>query len=354
MRFLRSPLFLAVLGVFTFIPAHADEIDDIINAHLAKHQVPGLSLAIVKDGAVTRAGGYGFANLEHKVPATEHTVYQIGSIGKMFTAAAILRMQDEGKLSVTDSIRKHFPEAPASWEGVTVHHLLNHTSGIGDFPYGGPKKIDLQRNHTDKELAALVFAQPAQFKPGEKWDYNNAAYVLLGLLINRVNGAHFGDYLQAHFFAPLDIRTARVISDTPIIPHRAAGYEKDEKGNLVNQEWVSPTYLSTGDGSLYFTVEDFARWDIALDKGTPVSPAMLQIMWQPTRLSDGKTELYGYGWELDDRYGHTQRGHGGGWQGFNALYCRFPEKRTSIILFSNLSRGHLDDLMKALVGKVVR
>lgn len=332
----------------------ADEIDDLVEAHLKKHNIPSISLAIVQNGEVVRAKGYGFADLEHRAPASQDTIYQIGSVGKMFTAACILRLENEGKLSVQDSVRKHLPEAPESWDNITIHQLLNHTSGIGDFAYGGPDKIDLRRDFTDEQLAAEIFKQSAEFKPGEKWSYNNAAYVLLGLVINRVTGEHFGEYLREHFFTPLDIKSARVISDEPIILNRASGYERNDQKELINQAWVSPTFLSTGDGSLYFTASDLAKWDIALGKGKPVDTDMLNKMWRPTKYGDNQIKAYGYGWELDDKFGHKQRGHSGGWQGFNSLYCRFPEQQTSIILLSNISRGDLDELMEPLAKQLFR
>jgi len=175
------------------------------------------------------------ANLEHSVSVKPETVFQSGSIGKQFTAMAVLLLVEDGKLALDDPISK-FLSVPASWSGITVRHLLTHTSGLGDYP----ENFSLQRDYTENELLKMVLTQPLGFAPGEKWSYSNLGYVTLGILVRKVSGEFWGDLLQKRVFEPLGMKNARVISEADVIPNRAAGYTlKDTL--LKNQKWVSPS-----------------------------------------------------------------------------------------------------------------
>ncbi|MFT3990438.1 MAG: serine hydrolase domain-containing protein [Luteolibacter sp.] len=335
------------------VSLRADAIDEIVGAGMKKTGIPGLALGIVRDGRLVRARGYGVASLELPVPVTADTVFQGGSIGKMFTASAILLLEKEGKLSLSDPVSKHLPEAPESWKGITLRHLLHHTSGIPGFPYDDKAKLDLQRNDGEEEIIALAASTPLDFPPGTRHQYSNTGYVLLGIVIHRVTGKPYEAFLQSRVFQPLGMTRSRGIDDRTIIPGRAAGYEAGPDGGPRNQEWVAPSYNSTADGSLYFTVNDFAKWDIALGCG-PVSGEMFAEMLKPAVLNDGSTAPYGLGWDLDWETGEKTIGHSGGWQGFSSLYLRFPERKTSVILLCNLASGDLAEIMKPLVRELFR
>jgi len=168
-----------------------------------------------------------------------------------------LLVQD-GKISLEDKLTKYFSDAPDSWKDITVRHLLTHTSGMGDYP----AEIDLRRDYTEEQLLEEFKKAPLAFQPGDKWDYSNVAYVTLGMLIRKITGKFYGDFLRERIFEPLGM-TTRIISEADIVPNRAAGY-RVVAGKIKNQEWVSPSMNSTADGSLHLSILDLAKWDAAL------------------------------------------------------------------------------------------
>ena len=258
-------------------PVRVGAVDRYVREEVRRQRIPGLSIAVVQDGRVLLARGYGSANVEHRVPATDSTVYQSGSIGKMFTAALVLQLADSGRLGLDDPIRRHLPEGPARWDSITVRHLLTHTSGIPDYT---DSVVDLRRDYTEDELVRIAAGLPPLFAAGERWSYSNTGYVLLGAIIRRVSGRFYGDLLRERIFAPLGMRTARVISEEEIVPHRSDGYRL-AGDTLEHQEWVSPTLNTTADGSLYLTVHDLARWVMGLDAHRVLGAEDLAAAWTP-------------------------------------------------------------------------
>ncbi|UVW27200.1 serine hydrolase [Massilia sp. H6] len=310
-------------------PAQADRLDDALLAEMKRRQVPGLSVLVLKDGKVIKEKGYGLANVEHAVPVTPQTVFQSGSVGKTFTAALILLLERDGKLSLDDPLSRHLPGTPPAWDKITLRHLLSHTSGLGD-PY---EIIDLRKDYSDEELMALEARVPMRFSPGEKWSYSNMGYHLLGFVANRVGGKFYGEQLRERLFAPLGMGT-RVISESDIIPHRAAGYERKD-GVLKNQAWVAPRLNTTADGSLYLTARDLARWDQALYGDAILDARLRQASFTPAKLNDGSDAPYGYGWYVDKVKGRRHISHGGAWQGFRAHLCRYVDDKLTVIILAN-------------------
>ncbi len=311
-------------------PGFSARIDRYVKAEMTKQKIPGISLAIVRNGRIAILRSYGFANLEHRIPVKTETVFQSGSIGKQFTAAAIMLLVEEEKISLEDKITKFLPDVPEAWKTITVEHLLSHTSGMGDYP----PEIDLRRDYTEDELLQHFKKVPLAFAVGAKWDYSNVGYVILGILIRKVTGKFYGEFLLERIFKPLGMTTARIISEADIVPNRAAGYRL-VAGALKNQEWVSPSTNSTADGSLYLTILDLAKWDAALYTDKPLQQSSLNRIWTPARLSDGKRKAYGFGWHTDRIHNRRVVFHGGAWQGFKSFIVRFPEDKLSIIYFSN-------------------
>jgi len=320
-------------------------IDAFVRAEMARDRIPGVAVAVVERGHLTLARGYGLANVEHGVPVKPETIFESGSIGKQFTAAAVMLLVEDGKLALADPIAKFFPGAPASWQQITVRHLLDHTSGMGDWP----QDLDLRRDFSEEDLLRMVQASPLAFAPGERWSYSNLGYVTLGLLVNKVAGKPYGDVLRERVFAPLGMTTARVISEAAIVPDRAAGYQLVD-GELQNQEWVSPSVNSTADGSLYLTALDYAKWDAGLDGGTLLRPASLEQIWSPARLRDGSTRAYGFGWHLGELAGHRVAYHGGAWQGFQTFILRFLDDRRTFIVLANLRQAHAYRLIRGVAA----
>jgi CubicO group peptidase (beta-lactamase class C family) len=302
---------------------------------MLSQQIPGVSLAVIRNGEIVLARGYGLANVEHQAPVKPETIFQSGSMGKQFTATAVMMLAEDGKLSLDDKITKYFPDGPAAWNNITVRHLLTHTSGMTDYP----QDFDMRRDYTEDDLVERMKPIPLAFQPGEKWSYSNLAYVMLGVLIHKVSGKFYGDFLQERVFKPLGMTTARVISEADIVPNRAAGYRL-VNGQLKNQDWVSPSLNTTADGALYLTVYDVAKWDAALYGENLLKRSSLEAMWTPVKLNDGKMHGYGFGWALGEVQGHRVVEHGGAWQGFKAQILRYVDDKLTVVVFANQARAN--------------
>jgi CubicO group peptidase (beta-lactamase class C family) len=311
-------------------------VDTYVQAEMGQQRIPGLALAVMRGGKIVKAGGYGLSNIELNVPVTAESIFQSGSVGKQFTATAVMMLVEEGRVGLDDKITKYFLEAPESWKKITVRHLLTHTSGIKD--YTG-KDFDYRRDYTEAALEKIALNLPLDFAPGEKWSYSNSGYMLLGFLIRRVTGKFYGDFLQERIFGPLGMRTTRIISEQDIVAHRSAGYRL-AKGELKNQEWVSPSLNTTADGSLYFSVLDLAKWDAALFTENLLKRSSLEEMWKPVKLNDGRTHPYGFGWAVKEMNGHRLIEHGGAWQGFTTAISRYVDDGLTVVALTNLDSRH--------------
>jgi CubicO group peptidase (beta-lactamase class C family) len=326
----------------------ADRVSDFVNEYLKKNQIPACAVMVRHDGKLVLCEGYGVANVEHGVRVTSRTVFQSGSIGKQFTAMAIMMLIEEKKLALEDPISKYL-DVPENWAAVRVRHLLTHTSGLGDYP----ETFSLQRDYSEDELLKMITAQRLAFAPGEKWSYSNLGYVTLGILIHKVSGEFWGDFLQQRVFAPLVMKHTRAISETDIIANRAAGYVL-KNGALKNQQWVSPTVNNTADGSLYFTVEDLAKWDEALETRKLLSRASYEQMWTPVKLNNGTTAPYGFGWRTAKTYsGRGLLEHGGAWQGFASYIVRYPDDRLTVAVLCNRAGASASYIAKRIAGLYV-
>jgi CubicO group peptidase (beta-lactamase class C family) len=326
----------ALASLIATVSAHADQIDDFVQSAMKQQKIPGLSLVVIRDGAVVKAKGYGLSNLELSVAVKPETVFQSGSMGKQFTATAIMMLVEEGKLGLDDKISKYFSDSPKSWRDITVRHLLTHTSGIKD--YTGAD-LNFRQDYNEDDLLKKVKSFPLDFKPGDKWSYSNTGYMLLGILIHRVTEKFYGDFLQERVFRPLGMTSTRIINEADIIPNRAAGYRR-VKGEWKNQEWVAPSLNTTADGSLYFTVLDLAKWDAALYTEKLLKRSSLEQMWTPVKLNDGKTHPYGFGWFLHEIHGHKIIEHEGAWQGFTTAIARYVDDKVTVVALTNLDSLH--------------
>jgi CubicO group peptidase (beta-lactamase class C family) len=332
---------LTALLPFFLIPAFSfaanspsDLVDEYIESQMARQHIPGLALMVSRNGVPIRTEGYGFANLELHVPVKPETVFQSGSVGKQFTATAVMMLVEENKVALDEPISKYFPEAPASWQQVTVRELLSHTAGFGDYP----KSFDMRKDYTEDSELKMVEGIPLAYPPGTDWKYSNLGYLTLGVLIHRVTDQFYGDFLQQRIFRPLGMNTTRILSEADIIPNRAAGYQL-VKGELKNQDWVSPSVNTTADGALYFSVLDFAKWDAALYTEKILQLSSLDQMWTVAKLKDGRPNSgqYGFGWFISDRNGHRVVEHDGGWQGFATQISRYVNDKLTVVVLTNLA-----------------
>lgn len=345
MKRLEVSLLLSSFLALTPLARGVDQAADFINGYLKKHQIPGCAVMVRHGGKVVLSAGYGMANLEHGVRVTPESVFQSGSMGKQFTAMAVMMLWEERKLSLGDPISKHL-SVPSSWSRITVRHLLTHTSGLGDYP----EDFSLQEDYTEDELLKMITAQRLGFAAGQKWNYSNLGYATLGILIRKVSGQFYGDLLQERIFTPLGMKHARIINEADLIPNRSAGYRLED-GVLKNQEWVSPTVNTTADGSLYLTVEDIAKWDEALAAEKLLSRAGFEQMWTPVKLNDGSTAPYGFGWGIHTtKAGRRMLEHGGAWQGFVSYIARYPDDRLTVVAFCNRAGANAGYIAKSIAG----
>ena len=326
-------LVCALSGVALPDASPTDGVADYIHSEMERQHVPGLSLLVVRDGKIVRAEGYGLANVELQVPVKPETVFQSGSMGKQFTATAVMMLVEEGKMGLDDPVTKYLKGAPATWQQVTIRELLSHTAGFTDYP----KNFDFRKDYSESQMLKIVEGIPLAFPPGTKWSYSNLGYLTLGIVIHQVTGEFYGDFLEERVFRPLGMSTTRIISEADIIPNRAAGYRL-VKGELKNQEWVSPVVNTTADGSLYFSVLDLAKWDAALYTEELLKRSSLNQMWTVAKLKNGQpnSDHYGFGWFIESKDGHRLISHDGAWQGFETNISRYVDDKLTVVVLTNL------------------
>jgi CubicO group peptidase (beta-lactamase class C family) len=343
----RSVLFVCLLFTCATLALSQSSIDsavaEYVKAEMERQHIPGLALLVTRDGKVVRSEGFGLANVEVQVPVKPETIFQSGSVGKQFTATAVMMLVEAGKIGLNDPLTKYFPEAPPSWKNVTVRELLSHTGGFGDYP----KDFNFRKDWTEPQLLKLVESIPLAYPPGTKWEYSNLGYLTLGILIHRVSGEFYGDFLRQRIFQPLGMQATRIISEVDIIPNRAAGYRL-LKGELKNQEWVAPAMNTTADGSLYFSIVDLSRWDAALYEGKLLKRSSFDLMWTPVKLKNGQSNKagYGFGWFIEERNGHRCIHHDGSWQGFETAIDRYVDDHLSVVALTNLAGAKPGEITK--------
>jgi CubicO group peptidase (beta-lactamase class C family) len=310
---------------------------DAVFADFAKPGSPGCSLGVVRDGRIVYEKGYGLANVEHGVPIVpRQTVFDIGSTSKQFTAASILLLAQEGKLSLDDDVHKVLPELPDYGTPVTLRHLLHHTSGVRDYinvmAMGG---INFEDYTTDDDaLAAIVRQKNLDFPPGSEHSYSNSGYFLLSLIVERVSGKTLREFAQERIFAPLGMSNTRFLDDhTAIIPHRASSYGPHPAGGFGIE---TANWEQTGDGAVQTTVEDLAKWDQNFYTPKVGGPWLIEQLQTTGQLNDGEKIGYARGLGVDEYRGLRRVAHGGGWAGFRAEMARFPDQKFSVITLCNL------------------
>ncbi|MES2460384.1 MAG: serine hydrolase domain-containing protein [Armatimonadota bacterium] len=317
--------------------AFADAIDDYVRAEMEKQHIPGLSLAVVKNGKVVRVAGYGVADVEKKLPATPDTVYEIGSLTKQFTAVAILMLEAERKVGLDHRVSKYVAGTPAAWKDITLRHLLTHTSGIKNYT-DLPNFDTLMVAPTTREgLVSRMAALPLEFAPGAKWDYSNTGYFLLGLVIEKAAEKSYAAFLKERIFTPLGMTSTAVLEDKAAFTGLSKGYQWNKNAN-TGAEVISMTWPFSA-GAIVSTVNDIARWDAALYTDRLLRRSRREAMWTPVTLTDGTKAGYGFGWDVGSVRGHRNVSHGGGIPGFTSYISRFPDDGWTVVVLTNQGEG---------------
>lgn len=333
----------AVAGAFLG-PARAQDkkgaaVDEIF-ADVAKPGSPGCALAVARDGKTLYEKGYGLANLEENVSITPETVFDIGSTSKQFTAASILLLEKQGKLSVQDDIRKYVPEIPDYGHRITILHLLNHTSGLRDyltlFELAG---IDTDSVTTDEDALGIIANQKAlNFEPGSQWLYSNSGFFLLSVIVKRVSGKTLAQFAAENIFTPLGMNsTVYRYGHTQLVPNRALAYQAKQKERAYSLD-VS-YFEQTGDGAVHTSVGDLLKWDENFYSGQIGGKELLAELALPGRLNNGKTLNYAKGLMVEKYRGLPIVEHGGSWGGYRAQLLRFPEQHFSVACLCNVGNA---------------
>jgi CubicO group peptidase (beta-lactamase class C family) len=328
---MRKGLLVFVMVSALVLPAGADKVDRAVQAAMRRHPIPGLALEIIRNGKCVKRAGYGLANLEWRTPVTPRAVFEIGSVTKQFTAAGILLLAQDGRLSLDDRIALHLKDTPESWKDITLRHLLTHTSGLKN--YTALNGFGLAQHLTQAQFIRQLGAYPLEFQPGEKWAYCNSGFHLLGYVIENVSGTNYWQFMRDRIFGPLGMSSTARRDPRDIIPLRAAGYQTNAAGQFVNRDGDLTDLFAAG--AIVSTVDDLAKWNASLDTQKLLTAASEREMWTPLRLNNGKTRDYGLGWYLDPLQGHQDIGHSGSTSGFSASLQRFPADGLAVIVLTN-------------------
>ncbi len=333
---MKQSLVLAALVLFSG-SAFADKVDKVVKEEMEKREIPGLSLVVIKNGKQVKIEGYGSANLETKTPVTKNTVFEIGSVTKQFTAAGIMILVQEGKLSVDDKISQHLKNTPAIWKDITVRHLLTHTSGIKT--YTGLDGYEFSKHLTQEQFIEKIGALPLDSKPGDKYAYCNTGFNLLGFIIENLSGKNYWTFMGERIFGPLGMTATTNRDPANIVIDRADGYERNKSSQWVNRDDDLTDIFSAG--AVLSTVVDMAKWDAALNTEKILTDSSKAAMWTVNKLNNGTTKAYGFAWHLEPMDGHKKIWHTGSTSGFTASFSRFPDDNLSIIVLCNSGENEM-------------
>jgi len=335
-------MLLLLFGVLAY--GQTDSTDLIVQKMMKEQKIVGLSLAVIKNGKTLVNKGYGLANAELNVPVTAETVIRLGSVSKQFFTTAILKLQEEGKLSIEDSVHTLFPDAPETWRPIQVKHLMSHTSGL-------KRESPAYDNHkmiSDLQIIKAAYPLPLDYKTGEKYQYCNLAFYMLAQIITQKSGMPWQDYIREKLFVPAGMKNSGMTDFYLIIPNRASGY-RHRNGVPVNADAM---YAVRPSGGFLSTSTDMILWDKVLkEKNTILKKENWELLWQPFIKTSDKSEskaYYGFGWFIDERNGHKVVEHGGANVGFRSYYTRFVNDDLSIIIMTNTDEANPGAIVTAL------
>ncbi|MGI8668542.1 MAG: serine hydrolase domain-containing protein [Aridibacter sp.] len=333
--------------LFSTAFAQTDAVDKFVQFQMAEQHIPGVAIAVIKNGKVIKTKGYGVASVEFNAPVTPETVFEIGSVSKQITAAAIMLLVEDGKINLDDKISKFLPDTPDAWKDVTVRHLLTHTSGVKSYTSLGG--FQLSKRYKVKDFINELRPQPLDFESGSDYKYSNSGYSLLGYIIESASGKNYWEFLRERIFKPLKMTKTADRDPQFIIRNRATGYEW-ENGRLVGRDYELTDLFSAG--AIVSTVEDLAKWDIALRDETILKNSSKNESWKPFILNSGKENSYGFGWGISDFRGQHIISHGGQTAGFAANNSRYVDEDLSIVVLTNSGTQGLGSSIARGIAKI--
>lgn len=344
----RNSLLLLLFPVFLF--SQIDSIDIIVKSQMADQNIIGLSLAIVKNGETLIDKGYGLANAEHNVEVQSKTVFRLASISKQFFATAIMKLVQDGKLTLDDDMHTFFQKAPETWKPIQIKHLLSHTSGLVREAPG----YDNFKMQSDLSIIKSAYDLPLNFPTGEKYQYCNLGYYMLAEIITQVSGMPWQDYIIKELFVPAGMTNTVMTDFYPVIPNRASGYVFNN-GKYINAEAMIAVRPS---GGFLSTTTDMIKWDKVLrDKNIILSKKNWELLWTPfikTSTEEDSKSYYGFGWITDEYKGHKLIGHGGSNTGFRTQYSRFVDDKLSIIVLTNTNGANPNMIVNKLADYLLK
>jgi CubicO group peptidase (beta-lactamase class C family) len=326
--------------------AFGESVDKLVDDRMYHEQIPGLALAVIRDGKIVKMQTYGFADVDSKIPVTTNTVFRIGSLSKQFVATAIMMLVEEGKISLDDPVSKYLDGTPKRWQNITIRHLLTHTSGIPDFNNEDIRVKDGPGDYDHRVLDALA-KRRLHFAPGDEWRYSNSNYHLLGMIIQKITGKPYDDFLRERIFKPLGMTQTTVFHEGGTYPGLAMGYRWHDGLHRTD----APSGITAG-GSILSTISDMAKWDAALYTESLLKKSSLQQMWTPVRLNDGMNWRYGFGWGVYRINDHLIVSHSGNITGFSSAIQRAVDDRLTVIVLDN--RFYSYETAEGLVYKIAR
>ena len=325
-------------------------IDSLFAAYSGP-STPGASVTVIRAGTVVARRAYGMADLERKVTATPETNYRLASVSKQFTAMCIMLLAKDSRLQLDQPVRSILRELPSAAAPVTIRQLLNHTSGLVDYEDLIPESRAAQLDDNDV-LTMLASKDSVYFPAGTAYRYSNSGYVLLGMIVARVSGVTFPQFLQTRVFGPLGMTaTVAHVEGTDTVPRRAYGYSP--RGGVFENTDQSVTSATLGDGGIYSNVDDMARWDRALTQSTLVGADLMTLATTPPQLPRGAATEYGFGWFIDTYRGEKRWRHTGETSGFRNAILRFPDRRLTIVVLTNRSSGEPQAIAERIADRML-
>lgn len=345
--------FIIALSVSSF-SINAQKLEQDVDAILKSEYPsdgPGVSFLIAKDGKVIYQKAFGMANLELSVPMKTNNVIEIGSITKQFTAVSILMLEEQGKLKVEDDITKYIPDYPTNGKKITIHQLLNHTSGIKSYTSMPNFMVNARTDMTPKVLIEVFKNEAMDFEPGEQFLYNNSGYILLGYIIEVASGQTYADFIERNIFQKLGMTSSSYGSMKNIVPNRASGYSVSENG-YRNSDYLSLT-LPYAAGSIMSTTNDLLIWQNALNNNTLIKKASYEKAIHGSTLNDGSHIPYGYGLGEDSVNGSPSIQHGGGIFGYTTMGIYLPEEKVFVSGLTNCDCKNITGTANAIAAMAI-